>query len=381
MKIAILTQPLRTNYGGILQAYALQTILYNMGHTAVVIRREHSYPSLLTFLMRIGSILKCIVRKYVFRHSRIKIMSPLSPYYHIDDCGFDVLPFVKERINQSPEIRNSKTLAKYFKRNKFDAYVVGSDQVWRPGYSPCITDFFLKEVQHDSKALKIAYAVSFGTDVWEFTNEQTAQCAILAKEFDAVSVREDSAVELCSKYLGIEALHVLDPTMLLDEEHYTSLIDEKNMLSSTLLCYILDNSADKLEVMNVLTQRLALPVSCNSTRRDKNLFFQPSVQDWLKSIKQASFIFTDSFHGCVFSIIFKKTFVVFSNRDRGLARIESLLSKFGLRHRLVSSFDDFMRREDELLTGIDYTLIDKIIQNEKKLSLDFLLNSLSKQHL
>ncbi len=72
---------------------------------------------------------------------------------------------------------------------------------------------------------RLSYAASFGTDKWEFTPQQTAICSPLAQKFDLVTVREGSGVKLCKDHLGVNAVHVLDPTMLLTKEDYISLIE------------------------------------------------------------------------------------------------------------------------------------------------------------
>ena len=116
--------------------------------------------------------------------------------------------------------KDSIELNKYFAEEHFDCFMVGSDQVWRPRYSPCITDYFLKEIPVNTKALKIAYAASFGTSNWEFSEEDTLECARLAKLFDKISVREKSGIRLCQENLGIQAQYVLDPTLMLDAGDY-----------------------------------------------------------------------------------------------------------------------------------------------------------------
>ena len=101
MKIAILTQPLHTNYGGILQAYALQTFLEDQGHEVIVVNRDYNFkmsPKL--FLRRLGSVAKCIIRSVIFNQKEYCVMNPFSPYYHTKWTGYNVLPFVKKHINE-----------------------------------------------------------------------------------------------------------------------------------------------------------------------------------------------------------------------------------------------------------------------------------------
>src|SRR5690606_15864360 len=106
----------------------------------------------------------------------------------------------------------------------FDTYIVGSDQCWRPKYSPNITNYFLDFLNDKQNVIRISYAASFGTSDWEFNEPETKMCRDLIQKFDAVSVRESSGIELCQKYLDKEAQHVLDPTMLLELDDYITKI-------------------------------------------------------------------------------------------------------------------------------------------------------------
>src|SRR5690606_30541311 len=130
---------------------------------------------------------------------------------------------------------------------KFSAVVVGSDQVWRPRYSPNIYNFFLDFLKNNSTIKKVAYAASFGTEDWEYTEEQTREARELIKHFNAVSVRESSGVLLCDKYLNRkDAVHVLDPTLLLKAEDYNQLIN-KTKKEIGLFTYVLDETKEKLD--------------------------------------------------------------------------------------------------------------------------------------
>ena len=98
---------------------------------------------------------------------------------------------------------------------------------------------------------------------------------------------------------------------------------------------------------------------------------KPSVEKWLRGFYDAKFVITDSFHACVFSIIFHKQFVVVGNKERGMSRFESLLEMFGLEDRLVNIGDDISS-----LSKIDYVAVDKIYDTLKEESKSFLFNAL-----
>ena len=131
--------------------------------------------------------------------------------------------------------------------------------MWRPCYSYYLPNYFLDFTMGD-KVKRIAYAASFGTSEWEFTAEQTEQCAALAKSFDAISIREDSGVELCSKYLGVNAVCLLDPTLLLRKEDYVYLVEKEQVTAfdSKLMTYVLDQSEEKQRIIQELSYKLGL---------------------------------------------------------------------------------------------------------------------------
>ena len=223
-----------------------------------------------------------------------------------------------------------------------DVLIVGSDQIWRPIYIENIADAYL-DFAKDWEVRCIAYAASFGVADWsEYSYEQTQVCRELIKKFDAVSVREDSGVELCRNYLGVDAVHVLDPTMLVDIKHYMCHINscKKRYPERMCLAYILDEADDKLNVLNSIAHCQGYNI-----RQWKNIDIpnikNPTVEEWLKGFHDAEFVFTDSFHGCVFSIIFNKPFIAFGNEERGMARFDSLLKMFGLEELLITSSDQF----------------------------------------
>ena len=376
MKIGILTLPLHTNYGGILQAYALQTVLERMGHEVVVFDTPNMFflPPLwklpLSFSKRI--VLKLLGktnRVFIERYNN-KVRSVITQH---------IQPFIDTYIHRK-EIRSFKEL----KQEDYDALVVGSDQVWRIIYFPNswlgqqIENAYL-DFAKKWNIKRIAYAASFGTDNWEYNEEQTVKCGKLLKTFDAVSSREANGVKLCKSKFGVDAQHVLDPTMLLNMEDYTSLFIKDNTPKSngTLLNYVLDESEEINSLINkVATEKHLVPFAVNNPfEYDESKPLQqrikPSVGTWLRGFYDAEFVITDSFHACVFSILFKKQFLVVGNSKRGLARFRSLLNLFGLENRMVSLKDELYKIPD-----IDYDVVYKRFSVLKQKSYEFLFENL-----
>lgn len=377
MKIAILTLPLHTNYGGILQCYALQTVLERMGHEVFVIEKEFKPARLPLHLMPFcygKRILKNIIGQkcpilYEQRYNRIQ---------------YAIRENTDRFINTYIRIKRYKSFSD-IKKNEYNAIVVGSDQVWRPVYFGFdkIENAYLKFAEKWN-IKRVSYAASFGTDKWEYTPKQTYECSRLLNIFDAVSVRENSAVRSCKQYLGVNANQVFDPTLLLEKEDYIKLFEVANTSKSNgnLLCYILDETEEKKNLIQFVANEKGLkPFNVTAKLYDENapLYerIQPPIEQWLRGFHEAEMVITDSFHGCIFSILFRKPFIIIANVGRGMTRFTSLLKLFNLESRLVCSWKDFQEHQMDLMTQIDYSSININLQTMRKESLSFLKMALS----
>ena len=366
-----MTQPLGKNYGGIMQAWALQQVLKRMGHEVVTIDRQPDQPSLAYKAARLAyrAGMKAIGKR----------KAPVNVEKHLPTILQHTRSFIDQHITMSEPLYSTQQLREHFDREGYDAVIVGSDQTWRPKYSPNIYNYYLDFLE-DKDILRIAYASSFGVDEWEYTEEQTKRCAELAKKFDAISVREDSGVELCRKYLGVEATHVLDPTLILGKEVYEGLLNVSSISdeSARLYSYILDRSCEKNEILKSYAKALnTKDFNCqaeqdfnNWTIDDASKYVMPSPKDWVNGFRKGLYVVTDSFHGTVFSIIFQKPFIALVNSARGASRFRSILSKLDLKDRLLPSSEDADRFEKE--TPIDWKLISCTLKDLQAESLLFL---------
>ena len=385
MKIGILTLPLHTNYGGILQAFAVQKIIQDMGHNVETLTLEKSPKPLLT---QLKLFIKSLVAFCIGRCGLHNIYWPLNTRSRNIKQRADTLSFITREIILSEPLHNESELKQYVKKNSFDGFVVGSDQVWRPNYGFDINLFFLSFLDKNDKAKRVAFAASFGTEKWEFTKEQTTTCASLARMFDNISVREQSGVELCKNHLGVSAFCVIDPTMLLPPSDYLSIINSSQQKTHSvvgkLFSYILDSSNEKKQVVLKMSQYLNLdiesieaePILPPYATKKKALQNPPQqVEQWLRSFQEAEFVVTDSFHGTVFSILHHRPFVVLANEKRGLTRIETLLSSFGLSNRLTTS-SSLLLDTDWLLRSIDWNQVDIILNLKREQALKFINEAL-----
>lgn len=372
MKLAILTQPLKNNYGCLLQAYSLQYVLRSLGCEPVTLdialRDSNNHFWYLARSVR-NFILRCFGKKVPF------LPTP-EQYIRISKNN---KKFIEDNITVSDRITNRKQLNAIV--TEFDGYIVGSDQVWRPCYSTDILLYYLDFIESMNSVKKIAYAASFGVEEWELSAQFTPRCASLAQKFDRVSVREDSGVRLCNNYLGVDALHVLDPVMLLSEESFVKLLDRESNSDGNLMVYVLDDSEQKRDLVKRVADIHGLkPFSVGPKKRfeDIGVFSDdcviPPLGKWLKGFKDSHFVVTDSFHGTVLAILFNKPFIVIGNDKRGMTRFKSLLKLFKLEDRLLNCENKISDRL--IVDKINFTEVNSKVEIERRKSIHFIKEAL-----
>lgn len=374
MRIAIITLQLKGNYGGILQNYALQTVLRRMGHTVETITLPLTWEQ--PWWRKPLAYGKRSIDKYILKRRKIPVFYEQWCKRTLPALIRDMQNFVAKRISVRQLPRFSE-----IKEGEYDAFVVGSDQIWRPPYSyRPITDAYLGFAKEWDNIRRIAYAASFGTDAWEYTPAQTRRCTYLAALFDAISVREEAAVKLCREHLHCEAVHVLDPTMLLSAEDYITLFKDKlpEPPRGELLTYVLDETPEKTCLIGKVATHYHYGIyRANSRFEDEAAPLaerkQPPVEQWLKDFYDAKFVITDSFHATVFSILFGKPFIVIGNKKRGLSRIDSLLRMFGLEKHVVHAGSEPDVSQDY---AIDTQQIQTRLQVWREKSIGFLWKGL-----
>lgn len=388
-KIALLTLPLHSNYGGILQCYALQTVLERMGCEVTVLNRQPKKPMslVLLFLLRCVSMFKCMFRRYLLGEKEWRVQKPWDSFYMpyrakamLGGNPRFLQAFVREHIHQTKPLYSSQELGQAAEEGQFDFFVVGSDQVWREQYAPEITDYFLGFLPDSDRRPKVAYAASFGLERVGISDEKLERCRQLSQKFTSVSVREQSAVRLAKEVLDMDARWVLDPTMLLSAEDYKFASRSTEKSWAGVVTYILDGNEIDSQVVRDVSNSLFLPVEAISLcPLDKNGFpaVMFPVEWWLNSFAQADFVVTDSFHGCVFSIIYRKPFIAIANGERGIDRFKSLLGYFGLQDRLVFSMEDYRQKRSALLAPIDFAPVAEKLVQAQETSLAFLKEALS----
>lgn len=367
MKILIITHSLRYNYGGILQNYALQQVLKNMGHTVITLKLRRK----LSFYLYAKNLIKYLLLK-LGGFDRIKPLSEAD--LNLICCNTD--KFIDANITMSPSM--DLIDKNWVKKQNIDAIIVGSDQVLHPASYKKIEEIYLNFISH---VKKIIYAGSFGSEKWHYSEQQTLNCSKLLCDFDGISCRENSGVIFFKDKFYKSAKLVLDPTLLLDKEIYLKLIPH-DKYTFGVVSYILDLTEEKEYIIKYIQEKLNLPgVKAGNPKMDSPIF-QPQeritegVESWLMKMSKADFIVTDSYHGTCFAILFKKNFIVIANRRRGLDRFVTLLSRCSLENRLIYDIADIS--DDLINMNINYDDVDKLLEPYKKESiafLDFILNN------
>ena len=352
MKTAIFTLPLINNYGGILQAYALQNVLFELGIDNKVLNLRTKEASF--FSINYAKFL--IAKTFISRYKNAK--------FEILRHDLDARKFIEKNIVLTDEIYGFSDLKRVCKDEKFDAFVLGSDQVFNQGNFMNFGEYFsLGFIQN---AVKIAYAASFGGEFKGWKNLSTHR-ENLAK-FRAISVREQNAIKICKEILDLKADFVLDPTLLAGREIYDKFctnLDESSSQNTKIFAYILDPNEKTAQILDNASQKSGCKIAQVNDRANRL-----KIEEWLSAIKSAKFIITDSFHGCVFSIIFGKPFFAIINEVRGNARFHSLFDMLNLDNRVIKDVNFKLNLE------MNYDEIYKILDEKRKFSIDFLKQNL-----
>ena len=363
MKIAILTYPIHSNFGFIMQAYALQVHIRKLGHVPVTINVQ---PQKVRTINKIKQTIKDFINTFKGKDNSCFFRSwPTYQQQQFMDQNTNM--FVKEYLSLTLPVSSKQD---FFREDiqSFDSYIVGSDQVWRYAYINDITTYFFDFLPDDKP--RMSYAASFGISDFDYSKKSENQCRNLISKFDIVSVREFDGVKICKDKFGVNAIKVIDPVFLLDKMEYSSLAQKGKKLSlkKYLFSYILDVNEEKrqfvkdlscqlgLEVVNLLPEKFYMRGSENIEQ-----CIYPPICDLLRGFMECEYVVTDSFHGTAFSIIFNKKFTVFSNNYRGNSRLNSILSTFSLESRLYSKFHD---RNEKL----QYDNVNNLIKEQRHFS-------------
>lgn len=359
-RIGIITWHYYPNYGSRLQIYALQNVLIKLGFDAEIINYKNKAMVHGNLVRILSSILIRIPKSLVSR---------LCPSLLFSFNRFD---------------RNHLKLSNTFYKscninyNSYDAVICGSDQILAPNvYNPT----YMLDFVSDNK-LKISYAASIGLN--KLPEDLVPEYTKFISRINYISVREEKAKELLLTHCGIDSTVVLDPTLLVNINEWKSIEQPINLKKKFVFCYFLNkNHKYKTIVQNYAhDNNLSIyGVSENPNDTDWMTMFNKRIVgpcEFLGLINEASVIFTDSYHGTIFSLLYHKKFVTFErfSVDDSIcqnSRIEQLAKYFDIHDNIVKACDTIKININE----IDYRKFETKLSGLREFSLNFINKALS----
>lgn len=353
-KIGIITLYYKNrNYGGLLQSYALVKFLEKNGYEAKQISFEKNLNQnkktktrrIIDLIEEIGLIglIKKIYYKIKLKIS-FKLISKKYRKIIVEKIAKRNIKFEEfELCIPHTKVVTEKDIGEI--NNMFDTFICGSDQIWKPGVN--CPEYFLKFVKKDKT--KISYAASIGRS--NLAKEDLKYIINSVKELDAISLREEEAVNEF-KQQNINAALVLDPTLLLDKDDWSAFAEEYKIDGKYIFCYFLGTSKKQRKMIEEFAKKKALKIvtmpfmskipSKNDIKFGDEKLYEISPKQLVYVIKNAEYIFTDSFHISVFSGIFEKNFFVFEREEEKTmnGRIVNLLKLYNANGRLIKTIDN-----------------------------------------
>ena len=356
MKAGVITFHNALNYGAVLQTYALQTVLTELGCNAQIINYSNTNVG--------GNSGKapCLTQY----HNPFNYMNDKKIYEKNRIKEDKICKFSEHYIKKTKPVtkKNIADLA-----NQFDVFFTGSDQVWNDKITGNDDTYYLDFVP---KQKRYSYAASIGGK--EISENRVQRVKELLSEFQAISVRESTACAALQRQADISATQVLDPTLLLMKNHYKQLIHQTEKKPYVLL-YMLFYSKSLMKSAKKQAKKLGIPVYCiNASGKEIHGVIDQScagIEEWIDLFWNAEFVFTNSFHGTVFSILFERKFNVELPPEKVNAgsRLTDLLKLFHLEDQMISNVQVYTQE-------IRYNDVLSILQHERKKSIDFLRGAL-----
>ena len=366
-KVGIITLHRVTNYGSVLQAYALQEKIKEIGYDVQIIDYRPSRAKMSNMLKGLKDKNNLLKKSIIIRTIVRAIMLPsyILRFRTFKKFLNKYLNLTGEYYVEEEDFTNSNNLS-------FDIYCTGSDQVWNSEWNGKIDKpLFLSFVSDNNK--KIAYAASFGKkklDSWEM--EETKK---LLDRYDYISVRELDGLNIL-KELGIKnAKCVLDPTLLLNGDEWRKLSSNKFKKEEYILVYNLNRNKRIHDYAVRLSKKTGCKIKyityqIHDFYKKGHMYCNTSVENYLSLIDNAKYIVTDSFHGVAFSINFNKNFIVIYP-DKFSSRLESILNLTKLTNRVVKK-----ENNELLLDSINYDNVNKSLLEYRNKSIHYLVKSL-----
>lgn len=369
MRIGILTMNYISNYGGILQCVALQKTLENLGHEVEVIcfsysSRGTTKKAIKLLLTNFSSILQLVfnfICKKIVNKKRNKDVFKFSKS----------LQFIKQNINYTT-LCDEVSIGTLIQKLQLDCIVIGSDKVWGAVSDNKLVYFGDWTPKFTGKIISYA-ACSSRRAIPKFNQNKLRR---LLADFDAISVRDKHTLDLFQPYSNQKISIVADPTLLYDfQDYYDSKNDEPYILAYVLGKEIQGGHKQAIEVIRKSVGEYPVKVIVAEFPTDivkygDEIIYGASPAEWLNLIRHAAFVYTDSFHGVMFSLKFHKRFIAYYAEVYRASRLVDLQNKFNLQTCIVSSVEDMIERK-----SCDFIVNDSTYQRIKNIrdsSINFL---------
>ncbi len=361
MKVAVITLHRVTNFGSLLQTYATQKSLEQLGCQVETI---DFVPEGLTFFRSV----------WPKGHSTVKRLIKLLPLTAVNLIQFSMSDrFLRQHIHLSKKRYGSfADLAKDCPQA--DVYLSGSDQVWNTQNSNPPADLGAYYLAFAGEHKKVAYAGSFGKD--DFSPEETATVTAWLKQYSALSVREDTALDTLRNF-GLDGVHVVDPTLLLNAQQWQDFCTKKAPEPGYVFIYNLNRNKILEQAAVALAKKKGLRVvnfadSLEFVKGAKNRFGNTPM-DFINYISHADYVLTDSFHGTAFSLNFSRQ-VLSVPAPKYNCRLESILRMTGCENRMFTSVEEALEKAE---TPIDYTVVSQKLDAARQKSAEYLKEALT----
>lgn len=357
------------NYGGLLQAYALEKFINReMGNNCVAEQILYDNNAVkialcdraLRFMCR-GNIAKKI-QKAIKRGTNIETKNQTK---ELEQTRLAMKEFALSRVVHSTRVYNEKDYKAA--EDEYDVFICGSDQIWNP--VAIRNAYLLKGI----KKKKFSYAASIAAGDLKIPEKIKYRKAL--KDMDAISVREKSAAIRLQSILHRDVEVVVDPTFLLEPDEWISILQEKSVITEKYaFVYLLGKpSKELLDVLNSYKQSGGKVVTISGiteVKADISLGKSDPI-DFLSLIKNADYVFTDSFHAVAFSVQFSTKFNVVKRQGAVInmsERISDFLEMVGLQNAFLTNLEDFTKQK----VVFDFDKAHAAIKKEREKSISFL---------
>lgn len=349
-----------TNYGSALQSWALFTVLRKIGFDAYLV---DYCPDILKDKDPLNPL-----KNTWDQNSKIaKMIDDTMPAIKINYKKF--MDFYYGRFNVT-----SKYTSDNFNciKAEIDHFVCGSDTIF------CVNEFGVDDGYYANfdcmKQNAISYAASFGDS--HFSEEDLSKLNTRFNNFLALGIRENKFIPFVKEKTNVPVQQVIDPTLLLLTDDYLPLIKNSKENQPYILYYSRRYNKKMDEYVDLLAKKynanvVEISLNAGNAKKGHKMRYDAGVEEFLGLVKDCMYMVTNSYHGMIFAMHFKKEFVVFS-REQCDNKIEELMTMFGVRDRLL------ITGNEKFSDKIDYDSLYKIKDKKRKESLKFLQESLEK---